>query len=98
MRLFTHAKTLSDAGHRSGSSSLSQTKENHTADAVWLSLAGIAGLEPAMQESKSCALTDLAISHRYGVLYHIRRRCVKMTCGVLLSFFGKFLRGVGNFL
>ena len=67
-----------------------KTKESHTADAVWLSLAGIAGLEPAMQESKSCALTDLAISHRYGVLYHIRRRCVKMTCGVLLSFLGSF--------
>ena len=32
-------------------------KDSHTPD-----LAGIAGLEPAMQESKSCALTDLAIS------------------------------------
>ena len=98
MRSFTYAKTLSDARHRSGSSSLSQTIKRENADAFSLFMAGIAGLEPAMQESKSCALTDLAISHRYGVLYHIRRRCVKMTCGVLLSFFGKFLRGVGNFL
>ena len=76
-RLFTHAKTLSDAWHRSGSSSLSQTIKRENTDVFSLFMAGIAGLEPAMQESKSCALTDLAISHRYGVLYHIRRRCVK---------------------
>ena len=62
-----------------GSSSLSQTIKRENADAFSLFMAGIAGLEPAMQESKSCALTDLAISHRYGLLYHIRRRCVKMT-------------------
>ena len=77
--LFTYAKTLSDARHRSGSSSLSQTIKRENADAFSLFMAGIAGLEPAMQESKSCALTDLAISHRYGLLYHIRRRRVKMT-------------------
>ena len=74
---FTYAKTLSDARHRSGSSSDIQTIKRENADAFSLFMAGIAGLEPAMQESKSCALTDLAISHRYGVLYHIRRRCVK---------------------
>ena len=64
--LIQRAKTLSDASHRSGSSSSNRTKVSHTAFAVWLSLAGIAGLEPANAGVKVLCLTDLAISHYFG--------------------------------
>ena len=86
--LFTYAKTLSDARHRSGSSSLSQTIKRENADAFSLFMAGIAGLEPAMQESKSCALTDLAISHRTD--YYITTGAVLSTNCFHISGFCRF--------